>query len=104
MPAGPVVAVAVLAAGVGAIATRSAFMRRQGIPVGGRVIVRCSAGHLFTTLWVPGASFKAIRLGSARFQHCPVGHHFTLVRPVPESELTEQERASARQHSDGDVP
>lgn len=104
MPAARVVAIAVLAAGAGAIATRSAFMRRQGIPVGGRVIVRCSAGHLFSTLWVPGASFKAIRLGAARFQRCPVGHHFALVRPVRESDLTEQERAFAREHGDGNVP
>ncbi|MGO8905389.1 MAG: hypothetical protein ACLQMH_07175 [Solirubrobacteraceae bacterium] len=41
--------------------------------------VRCSSGHLFTTIWIPWASVKAIRLGSRRFQRCPVGHHWTTV-------------------------
>lgn len=41
--------------------------------------VRCSSGHLFTTIWIPGASVKAIRLGNRRFQRCPVGHHWTTV-------------------------
>jgi hypothetical protein len=36
-------------------------------------IVRCSKGHLFTTIWVPLASFKAVRLGSRRYQRCPGG-------------------------------
>ncbi len=41
--------------------------------------VRCRSGHLFTTLWIPGGSLKAIRLGGRRFQRCPVGHHWTTV-------------------------
>lgn len=39
------------------------------------VPVRCSAGHLFTTIWMPIASIKAVRLGGERWQYCPVGHH-----------------------------
>jgi len=31
--------------------------------------VRCSAGHTFTTIWMPLGSFKAIRLGRRRYQH-----------------------------------
>ncbi len=41
--------------------------------------VRCSAGHLFTTIWVPLASLKAIRLAGERYQRCPVGHHWATV-------------------------
>ena len=44
--------------------------------------VRCRAGHLFTTTWVPLGSLKAVRLGRRRFQYCPVGHHWTSVRPL----------------------
>ncbi len=48
------------------------------------------SGHLFTTLWIPGVKLKAIDLGAARVQHCPVGNHWSLVVPVRESDLTEQ--------------
>ena len=41
--------------------------------------VRCSAGHLFTTIWVPLASLKAMRLGWKRYQYCPVGRHWATV-------------------------
>jgi hypothetical protein len=44
--------------------------------------VRCSAGHLFTTIWVPLASLKAVRLGGTRYQYCPVGHHWAAVTPL----------------------
>jgi hypothetical protein len=44
--------------------------------------VRCKDGHLFTTIWVPAASIKAARLVNRRFQHCPVGHHWTTVVPL----------------------
>jgi len=26
----------------------------RGYPIGGRLVVRCRQGHLFTTLWIPG--------------------------------------------------
>lgn len=57
--------------------------KRRGQPaLGGEISVRCSKGHVFQTFWSPLGSFKSIRLGSARFQHCPVGDHWSLVRPV----------------------
>ena len=43
------------------------------------VPVRCSAGHLFTTIWVPLGSLKAVRLGLQRYQYCPVGRHWATV-------------------------
>ena len=71
-------------------------MKLRGYPVGGNLIVRCRQGHLFTTLWLPGISFKALRLGWWRYQRCPVGGHWSLITPVRPSELTEAEREEAR--------
>ncbi len=79
-------------------------LRRRGYPFGGNVIVRCRQGHLFTTIWVPLASLKAVRLGWWRFQRCPVGSHWTLVSPVKESELAEVERVAARAATDIRIP
>jgi len=44
--------------------------------------VKCAEGHLFTTIWMPLASFKAIRLGGRRWQHCPVEGHWTMVEKL----------------------
>lgn len=93
-----VVTVAVLAVG-------TVVARRRGYSgIGGNAIVRCSKGHLFTTIWVPGASFKSIRLGRSRFQHCPVGHHWALVTPVKDSDLTDDDRRLAAEHRDVRIP
>jgi len=72
--------------------------------MGGNQIVRCRNGHLFTTIWVPGASFKAVRLGRSRFQRCPVGRHWSMVTPVRDEELSEEDRRSAEAHRDVRVP
>ena len=79
--------------------------RRRGYSgLGGDTVVRCSAGHLFVTIWVPGASLKSIRLGMRRFQYCPVGRHWALVTPVKDSELTDEERAIASKRHDVRIP
>jgi hypothetical protein len=75
-----------------------------GYPAGGDVIVRCRDGHLFTTIWIPLMSFKAIRLGPVRFQYCPVGDHFTFVTIVRDSDLTPYERQLASQIHDRRIP
>jgi len=67
-------------------------------------IVRCRSGHLFTTTLIPGASFKAVRLGNARFQRCPVGRHWTLVQRVDESTLTAEEIHAAHSIHDARIP
>ena len=67
-------------------------------------VVRCSEGHLYTTIWVPLISFKAVRLGSQRYQHCPVGQHWSLVERVNEAELTTPDLEQARQHHDVRMP
>ena len=72
--------------------------------IGGNLIVRCRAGHLFTTIWIPAASVKSLRLGLWRVQRCPVGRHWSLVTPVNEGDLSENERRLAREHHDIPLP
>ncbi len=89
---------AVLVAGT----LRARHMGYSGL--GGNTVVRCRKGHLFTTLWVPGASLKSVRLGFARLQYCPVGRHWTVVTPVRDSELTDEDQRIASEHHDAAVP
>jgi hypothetical protein len=67
-------------------------------------IARCRAGHLFTSTVVPGASLKAVRLGTVRFQRCPVGHHWSIVGWVDPATLTPDQLAEARSHHDFPLP
>jgi hypothetical protein len=80
------------------------IIRSYGYALGGNVVVRCRDDHLFTTIWIPGASVKSLRLGWARYQYCPVGRHWSLVKPVRISELTEDERCFADEHRDVRIP
>jgi hypothetical protein len=90
---------------IGFLLVGTLVARRRGYPVGGEVVVRCLDGHLFTTIWIPGGSFKAIiRLGWRRFQWCPVGEHWTWVAPVRDSDLTDAERRLAVMHRDVRIP
>jgi hypothetical protein len=99
--------IAVLVA-VFALAIRVIVVARRRADLGyrplGEVVVRCRDGHLFTTIWVPLMSFKAIRLGWIRLQYCPVGEHWTFVTPVPDSNLTNRERRVADRYHDGPIP
>jgi hypothetical protein len=67
-------------------------------------VVKCSQGHLFTTIWIPLVSLKAVRLGDQRWQRCPVGRHWALIHRVPEAELSAAERAEAAAHHDIRIP
>ncbi|WP_194894515.1 hypothetical protein [Catenulispora pinisilvae] len=89
---------------IGMIALETAYMRKSGYAVGLQTAVRCRAGHLFTTIWIPGASVKAVRLGPVRLQWCPVGRHFTSVRPVKVAELTDEVQEAARLQHDARIP
>jgi hypothetical protein len=71
----------------------------RGYPIGGKLVVRCRQGHLFRTLWIPGVSVKALRLGWWRIQRCPVGGHWSIVTPVKESELSRREQRMADRQS-----
>ena len=67
------------------------------------VIVRCRDGHLYTTLWMPLGSLKAVRLGVGRYQRCPVGHHWSIVTPVDPGTLSDREVRAARNRHDAAV-
>jgi hypothetical protein len=71
---------------------------------GGWVTVRCRAGHLFNTIWIPALSVKSLRLGPWRVQRCPVGSHWTLVTPVNVADLCGQERLAAAERRDIPLP
>ena len=88
----------------GAILLETIAMRLRGYRIGGNVVVRCRKGHLFSTIWFPGVSFKSLKLGFWRFQHCPVGHHWSIVTPVNELDLTEDEKRTAAETKDIRIP
>jgi hypothetical protein len=95
----PALAIAVAATGVEWLA-----LRRRGYRSVRNVIVRCRAGHLFTTIWIPGASVKSLRLGLWRLQRCPVGVHWSIVTPVDEASLSDEQRSAALEHHDVRLP
>jgi hypothetical protein len=77
---------------------------RRGRLLAARTVVRCHRGHLFTTLWIPGVSFKSIRLGPWRVQRCPVGQHWALVWAADVSRLSPAELSTAAALRDGRIP
>lgn len=86
------------------IAIFTLVARRMGYKLGGWVVVRCRAGHLFTTLWIPGIKLKAVDLGVVRFQYCPVDEHWSLVAPVRDRDLSDEDRRLAAQYRDAPIP
>jgi hypothetical protein len=95
---------AVLGVVLAGYAAGTVVARRRGYALGPNTVVRCRRGHLFTTIWIPGASIKSIRLGWARFQRCPVGSHWSLVVPVKAAELSEEDRQRAADYRDVRIP
>jgi hypothetical protein len=89
---------------VAAVLAEPVAMKMRGYPLGGRLVVRCHKGHLFTTLWIPGVSVKSLRFLWWRFQRCPVGNHWSIVTPVHESELSRGEKRVARKRHDIPLP
>jgi hypothetical protein len=67
-------------------------------------IVRCGQGGFFETKWVPLVSFRAVRLGSRRFQRCPVHGRWELIERVDPATLTPEERAEASRYPAGRLP
>jgi len=66
--------------------------------------VRCRAGHLFTTIWIPLGSLKAARLGGRRYQYCPVGRHWTTVSPLDRTKASRRELKAAASVHDIRIP
>jgi hypothetical protein len=96
--------IAITAAIAAGYAAGTVIAIRQGYRFGRNVTVRCRRGHLFSTVWIPGASVKALRLGYWRVQWCPVGRHVDLVRLLRDADLTEAERSVAAARHDVPVP
>src|SRR4051794_31000525 len=86
------------------LAIEAVSLRMRSGRLAGSVVVRCHSGHLYTTIWIPGGSLKAVRLGPWRVQRCPVGRHWSIVTPVKESELGRRERRAAREVRDLRIP
>ena len=100
---GIVIAVVVVLVAVW-LPTRSLRRRRVKSPGTSDVIVRCRRGHLYTTIWIPSVSLKSVRLGTKRYQHCPVGHHWSVVVPVTTTDLSDTERTEAARVHDLHIP
>lgn len=94
----------VLGAVVAGYAAGTAWAVRSGYSFGRDVTVRCRAGHVFRTIWIPGVSVKSARLGMWRLQWCPPGRHVSLVHPVKPADITGQMRAEAARFRDVPVP
>ena len=67
-------------------------------------IVRCKAGNLYSTTWIPLGSLKAVRLGRRRYQFCPVERHWATAQRVDRATLSENERTEALAHHDIRIP
>ena len=108
MPTGAIVALVIAFAAVFVYVIArmgaAAGQKRGYSGMGGDTIVRCSPGHLFTTKWIVGSSVKAVRLGYKRYQRCPVCKKWRIVAPVPDDELTDEDRRIAAEHHDTRLP
>jgi hypothetical protein len=69
----------------------------------GWTIVECSGGALYSTRWVSLVSFKSVRLGTRRFQRCPVHHRFEFAHRVNPETLTRSDRDAALAVRDSNV-
>jgi hypothetical protein len=92
------------ATAAGAIAAMTLAGRVAGYKFGLNTPVRCREGHLFTTIWIPGVNLKALDFGIGRVQRCPVGQHWTVVRPVRDADLSARDRTRARARHDVRLP
>jgi hypothetical protein len=71
------------------------LVRRGYRPYGGRVRVRCRAGHEFSTLWIPGASVRSLRLGPWRLMRCRAGRHWSIVTLMPRGQQAPSDVAAS---------
>jgi hypothetical protein len=81
----------------------NAWLRREGYITRGVVVMRCPEGHLFRTKW--WFNFRAVDIWfMRRYQYCPVGDHWAVVRAVKEKDLTETERQNIYEGDDHPPP
>jgi hypothetical protein len=70
---------------------------------GVETVAKCRAGHLFTTIWTQGASYRSSGRRVVRLRYCPVGRHLTLVAPMQADELTAEQRKAATRYHDARI-
>ena len=80
------------------------YVSNKGKTRGHDVIVRCSVGHLYTTIWIPAMSLKAVRWVNKRYQRCPVGKHWAWTERVNKSDLNPEIAAEAGKFRDLRIP
>jgi len=80
------------------------YVTNKGKSRGQDVVVRCGAGHLYTTIWIPTLSLKAVRWVNKRYQRCPVGKHWAWTERVAKAELTPEVVAEAGKFHDIRIP
>ncbi|WP_166826017.1 hypothetical protein [Brevibacterium limosum] len=68
------------------------------------VIVRCSGGGYYRTRWIPLVSFKSIRFGAYRFQHCPVHGRWEMAGIVEDDDQTPEIISEADKYPASRVP
>ncbi len=66
--------------------------------------VRCKKGHLYTSIWIPYASVKGLRLGWKRWQRCPVGRHWAVTEKLDPETLSAEQLAEAAKTHDWNLP
>ena len=66
--------------------------------------VRCRQGHLFTTIWIPLVSLKGARLGTRRWQRCPVGRHWSIIEKLDPQTADPADLAKAAEVHDIRIP
>jgi len=80
------------------------YLTNQGKSRGKDGVVRCSRGHLYMTIWIPGVSFKGARWINNRYQRCPVGKHWAWTERVAKAELTPEVISEAKKFHDIRIP
>lgn len=67
-------------------------------------VVKCSKGHIYTSIWIPAVSFKSVRLLNKRYQRCPVGRHWAMTVRLDPEKLSIDERTQAALNRDLRIP
>jgi len=95
----------ILVIGVSLLTLETAVVaRRRGSLFKLDTVVQGRHGHRFTTWWIPGVSFKALRLLWWRLQYCPVGEHYSVVTPVAVAAIADTELQQAQDRHDIRIP
>ena len=77
------------------VLVRFVIAKRRAAPRGHPPIVRCSKGHVFTTVWIPGGSFKAVRWLDP-IPALPGRQAWNIGQTHQRRRLSDEERQSAR--------